>query len=477
MTVFARVVRRLNSPISNLAVILVLSAPQVGSGETQKRQMAEVLAQARTGDATAQAEAGVRYLLGDAVRRNYERALEWLTMAASQGFSDANCWLAWMYSQGWGVSKDEFEATRLYRSAAEGGSVSAQYSLGFRYAQGIGIAANSAEAIKWYTRASEQGNADAMMALGNMYRDGDGIPVDLTLAHVWFNLAALYASDDHKAEIYATERDGLLGKISPQQLAKAQAMTTDWMRKHPRRPPPDVQLTAVGDSKLIERGQDVQASNEVRSGMPLELAATGSGFLVNRAGLAVTNAHVVHGCTAIFVEAGSKRWPVNILAEDNERDLAILGALRTQDLPLALRRSPIREGESILTLGYPLRGILSSSPNVTTGIVSASAGILNNPDEFQITAPVQPGNSGGPVVDENGNVLGVVSSKLDALKVAENIGDIPQNVNFAIKESVLARFLDANGVSYRLSLPGVGLKTTEIVNRVRSAVYVVECWQ
>ena len=98
--------------------------------------------------------------------------------------------------------------------------------------------------------------------------------------------------------------------------------------------------------------------------------------------------------------------------------------------------------------GFPLHGLLTSGINVTKGIVSALAGPGDDRRIFQITAPVQPGNSGGPVLDASGNVVGVVVARLDAIKLARRTGRLPQNVNFAISEGTVRAFLDAHDVPY-----------------------------
>src|SRR4029077_3309512 len=96
-----------------------------------------------------------------------------------------------------------------------------------------------------------------------------------------------------------------------------------------------------------------------------------------------------------------------------------------------------------------LAGYLAEQANVTTGDVSSLAGIGNDSRYLQITAPVQPGNSGGPLFDAAGNVIGVVSAKLDSIKLAGLTGDIPENVNFALNVSVVRGFLEARGISYQ----------------------------
>jgi S1-C subfamily serine protease len=111
-------------------------------------------------------------------------------------------------------------------------------------------------------------------------------------------------------------------------------------------------------------------------------------------------------------------------------------------------------GDSVVAFGYPLEDILSSAGNVSVGILSATSGFRDNPGLVQISAPVQPGNSGGALLDSSGHVIGVIVSKLDALVMARETGDVPQNVNFAIHWSQVRAFLDTQGIKY-LSLPSV----------------------
>jgi hypothetical protein len=95
----------------------------------------------------------------------------------------------------------------------------------------------------------------------------------------------------------------------------------------------------------------------------------------------------------------------------------------------------------------PLAGLLSSGPMRTTGAVSALAGFADNQRQLQISAPVQPGNSGGPLLDMRGQVIGVVVSKLNAGQIARQTGDIPQNVNFAVKHTEALAFLREQNVA------------------------------
>jgi S1-C subfamily serine protease len=134
-----------------------------------------------------------------------------------------------------------------------------------------------------------------------------------------------------------------------------------------------------------------------------------------------------------------------------------------------------RVAESVMTIGFPLKGLLSSDPIVTTGIISALSGMRDDRRVIQITAPVQPGNSGGPLLGENGSVVGVVVGKLNALKVAEEIGDIPQNINFAVSLGTLQSFLNTHGVPYVLDESGATKSYADIAAEATRYVVQLEC--
>ncbi|MFC0242668.1 S1C family serine protease [Rhodopseudomonas telluris] len=174
--------------------------------------------------------------------------------------------------------------------------------------------------------------------------------------------------------------------------------------------------------------------------------SSGTGFYVSGNGHIVTNNHVIAECSAINVmPPGGTAVSATLVAKDKTNDLAIL---KTSSTPAAVPglRNQMRLGEAVYVFGFPLTGILSTSGNFTAGAITATTGTEDDTRLAQISAPVQPGNSGGPLLDKYGNVIGVIVSKLNALNVAAATKDIPQNVNFAIKSSIAANFLDSSGV-------------------------------
>lgn len=170
---------------------------------------------------------------------------------------------------------------------------------------------------------------------------------------------------------------------------------------------------------------------------------TGTGFFVNGAGLVVTNWHVVESATHISVtNFQQKKYQAQLVAKDPACDLAVLKlSMRTKHwLPIQSTSNAVRKGTEVLTVGYPRVDLQGSESKVTTGVVSSLSGAANDPKSFQISVPVQPGNSGGPLVTHEGTVIGVISSKLNAsaLSPAEVL---PENVNYAVKSSCLTDLL------------------------------------
>jgi len=202
--------------------------------------------------------------------------------------------------------------------------------------------------------------------------------------------------------------------------------------------------------------------------------ASGTGFFINPQGAILTNAHVVDGCKSIMVRSVGAAV---VQVADVATDLAVLRVSGTTARPYARfdRAKVTRLGEEVVVFGYPLSGALASSGNLTTGNVSALAGIGNDVGRYQISAPVQQGNSGGPLLDRSGNVLGVVVSKLNTLSAAAATGDIPQNVNFAIKGAFTKTFLDVNNVAYMEADSGTAQSIADVAAMAQRFTVFIEC--
>src|SRR6516162_6687334 len=201
--------------------------------------------------------------------------------------------------------------------------------------------------------------------------------------------------------------------------------------------------------------------------------SSGSGFAVGNGSTVITNFHVIEGCNNVNI---TNIGPGVIKVADQRSDIAVIQSMRPIAGALHFRTSGTAKlGEEIIVIGFPLRGVLSSGPTVTTGIVSSLAGLRDDLTRLQISAPVQPGNSGGPVLDRAGNVVGMVVSKLNVLRIARMTGDIPQNVNFAIPVSIITSVLDANSVKYQAGTFDGGKSTAGIVSTASPGVVSLEC--
>ena len=203
---------------------------------------------------------------------------------------------------------------------------------------------------------------------------------------------------------------------------------------------------------------------------------TGSAFYVTTDGDLVTNNHVVKGCDgAIVVRHGAAK----IVARDNKNDLALLHLVARPEAgtvrPVSFRSAPIQLGEAVYVLGYPYAGALDNGVNFTNGMVSSVAGMDNDSTRFQLTAPVQPGNSGGPVLDQSGNLIGIVVARMSDVAAMNATNTVPQNVNFGIKGEVAASFLRANNVSPAMGFDASALPTTQLASAGQASTAQIVC--
>jgi S1-C subfamily serine protease len=204
--------------------------------------------------------------------------------------------------------------------------------------------------------------------------------------------------------------------------------------------------------------------------------ASGTGFVVSRSGHILTNAHVVDGCSTLTGRAPSGSFPLTLLNADSQNDLAVLQSSAPLPAVATFRDGRgVRPGDDVIAAGFPLQKVLANQMNVTTGTVSALAGLQDNAAQLQITAPIQPGNSGGPLLDRSGHVVGVVVSKLDALAIASQSGTIPENINFAVKGEVARTYLDSRGVDYLTAASGAAQATADIAEAAKAYTVFITC--
>jgi S1-C subfamily serine protease len=227
-----------------------------------------------------------------------------------------------------------------------------------------------------------------------------------------------------------------------------------------------------GSGKPVPGGADGVAEAPPPRQRPGRAIGTGSAFAVTTNGLAVTNAHVVQGCAQVVDEQGR---PVRVVAADRRRDLALIDTGRGFGSVVRFRpQAAVDLGETVLVFGFPYGQALGTGINVTNGIVTGLAGPGGDASRFQMNAAVQPGNSGGPAVDDAGLLLGVAVGRLNDLAVLRATGSLPQGVNFAIRATEVERFLSEQGVRPARGAQG-GSGARAVSATVAPAVFQLLC--
>ncbi len=483
-----------------LAVLGVDAYPAAASGREAAEAYAKgdfagalraCQADAQAGDPSCQSWLGVLYAEGKGVKRDAAEAARWFRRAAEQGHGAAAYNLARAYQKGDGVARDLAaarkwarqaaeqgipqaqllmgllvmpphgdmkEAVKWFKLAAAQGMPTAQAVLGSTYELGDGVRRNYRSAAKWYEAAAEHGDELAPGRLASLYERGLGVDADMEEAYFWYRVALNNAADPNRKE----DEKGLkrvASQLSKSQLAAADAAVRDW------RPQP------------VEIGPRSRARKGKRRGHGPQLVATGSGFFVSRAGHLVTNNHVVATCAEVRVTEGERSTPAKVLAADPDRDLALVQLAHATPAAVFHGSEKLRPGESVVVVGFPLSGLLTSDAIVTTGIISALAGPRDDRHLLQISAPIQPGNSGGPLLDASGHIVGVVVASMSTLKLAKATGAIPENINFAINGEEAKAFLKSQGIEVQTALPGPPLSVAAIADQALSVTVRVECWK
>lgn len=462
-----------------------------------------------SGSAEAMSALASRYRNGDGVRQDFAKARALAEGAAQAGVKDAVIVLAELTLHGQGrdkdvkaavdmlraagesgsiaalerlgewyyygrvLVKDESHAVELWQRAAEKGSEDRFYMLGYAFRNGEGARREPVTALRWWERGDAAGDADSAWALAEECRDGEivprndrkstslfqraavaghasaqrelafaymngvGIEPDDVLAHAWANTSATNPSHSRSKVtvngkpvdpyVNAKERirpllDIVEGRIAKEHLAEAQELAASWSK-----------------GKTLSRKASAESKGRTQAG---------TAFFVSADGYAVTNAHVADSYTTVAVRGGD--GAAKVVARDELNDLALLKMTGTQKRYAQLSPQPqgLRQGDDIFVYGFPLSSVLSTSGNLTQGLVSALTGLGNNSDQIQITAAIQPGSSGSPLVDKKGHVVGVVSSELSDVKLAQATGQVGQAVNFAVGGQTLLPFLRNDGVAF-----------------------------
>ncbi len=358
--------------------------------------------------------------------------IEHIKAKAEAGDAEAQFKLTMCYFNGDGVPKSQNDALGWCAKAAKQGLAPAQYALGNAYANTyFSSTRDFDEAAKWYRKAAEQGFAKAQSILGSYYAAGKGMAKNKVQACKWFYLAASQGDKDAKRLLPDSE-----GELTSDEITEAQQLAREFKPFKPYK---------LGSFVLNDRNPSGDTNSNPY--------ATGTGFFITDDGYLISNYHVVKGATKVRLVTGAGLIDATVVKVDAANDMALLKATgKFALLPIATSRT-VKLGGTVATVGFPSTGLQGFSPKLAKGEIGSLAGAYDDPRYFQISVPVQPGNSGGALVDVRGNVVGIVSAKLSAKASLDATGQLPENVNYAVKSSLLLSFLE--------SVPDVSAKLKE----------------
>jgi S1-C subfamily serine protease len=206
--------------------------------------------------------------------------------------------------------------------------------------------------------------------------------------------------------------------------------------------------------------------------------SSGSGFAISIDGIIVTNQHVIDGATEILIKGingdFSKSYKAKVLIEDKKNDLALvkindINFNKIDTIPFVIYNKTIDVGSSVYCLGFPLRATMGDEVKLTNGIISSKSGYQGGISSYQLTVAVQPGNSGAPLFDNSGNLVGVINAK--------HIG--AENASYAIKSTYLFNLIDLLPNPLQLTEKG-RLSDNAFVKQVdilKKYVYIIEVKQ
>lgn len=349
-----------------------------------------------------------------------------------------------------------------------------EYVLGIAYFNGKGVGQDRPRGIELFKKSAADGLADPAYELMKAYKDGSGVAKSAEKMLFWLIAADLLANKDHRlrdtlSKIMTSLRNG---SLSGQQISGMRDDFRQWQEENRSQYPNCQKLLAGGGERTQEPAPEKPRESGIKS--------TGTGFFVSDSGHILTNHHVVDGCRRLDVRTlGNPIAQAQLVDISKDDDLALLKT-RDFDPPHIARfrtHSDAKLGEDVFVFGFPLAGYLTTSGNLTKGIISGLEGLRNNSGHYQITAPVQPGNSGGPVVDNDGNVVGVVVSIVNQQFARKHLNTDVQNANFVIKGHLARGFLRANGVDVLTSgVTPVG-ESGNGVRIVRQIAAQIRCYE
>lgn len=367
----------------------------------------------------AQGELARCYAKGLGVEKDIKTAAWWARKATQLGSEVGAHVLFVCYANGWAVRQDKAKARELLVLAARRENVWSQAVLGqcLLGNSDLGFEVNLEAGRKWLNVAASQpldaktraGKAAGLNGLGVMHEQGKGVPKNETEALAHYYLARSIGEEPEDVKVYNRNIRLRESEMSPSARQYSQLRAQELQSTYFTTAPP--------------------VSTE-------ETAATigfGSGVFVTEAGHILTAAHVVQGAKTVTARVGDQSLEAEVVTLDVPNDLALLKVHTKADAAPVRSSAGVQLGNEVFTIGFPNMQVQGTEPKFTEGTISSTAGIRDDPRQFQVSVELQPGNSGGALFDMHGNVIGLVVARLDDEVTTKLTGAAPQNVNYAVK--------------------------------------------
>ena len=328
----------------------------------------------------------------------------------------------------------------------------AQYMLGEFYDFGKGVIENDKRAVYWYKKAASKGIFLAQFNLAVKYANGEGVPQNYKLAYVWSSISAANTKKFLKKEAIEN-RDEYSRCLTPHRLSEAQELAAE------------IQYRIEHPNKKIKQSPSISSTEK-------KISSSGTGFFITKDGYILTCHHVIKDAEQIKIVYEGNTYIAKKVRDDTHNDLSLL---KVDGSFPAIAFSPKRSaqmGQEVFTIGFPNPGLQGVNAKFTKGTISSLTGFQDDLRLYQVSVPVQPGNSGGALMDGNGNILGVIIAMLDAKTAFAISGSLPQNVNYAVKSIYAQAMLDTiPGITDKLMSPSKN--NSNVVDRVKKSTVMV----
>lgn len=382
---------------------------------------------------------------------DYQEAANIWEPLANAGNTNAQINLGFMYDYGQGVTRTPQIAARWYRAAASSGHEIAQYNLAILLMEN-GITSDNEDARHWMQRAAQQEYADAQYQLGLMIAADNPGQEQRTNASEWFYKAGAN---------YLAVNDRVNAALALRALF-------------------ELDSSSLLAEKLQEQlGETLEQANYASPVLPDVTAGMSVGTAWPIAsGYAITNNHVVpNSDKVVLINTAGQSINATVIKRDAVNDIALISVSDPGLLPpaLPLANTNARLGASVFTIGYPRIDVMGKTPKLTQGIISSTNGMRDDPTSYQISVPIQPGNSGGPLLNMQGEVVGLITSMLGTAGTGGNEAVSMPNINYALKigiiEELLRHLPRKQAVIEELPVGTNNLET--LANQIHTSVLIV----